>query len=333
MMELVAPAGSFPAFKAALEAGANTVYVGFKDATNARHFAGLNFSDDQLARARALATGKSVKLYVAINTYPQARNWQQWTSAVDKAVALGADALILADTGLLAYAADNYPAMHLHLSVQASATNSLALKFYADNFAIKRAVLPRVLTLEQVATLCEHSPVDLEVFGFGSLCIMAEGRCVLSSYLTSESPNNSGACSPAKYVRWEESADGSRLSRLNNVLIDKYAPGEPASYPTLCKGRFRVGDKVYHTLEEPTSLSTLQLIPQLAKMGVKAIKIEGRQRSPVYVRQVVRVWRAALDAYVAQGEAFVPDPSWIESLDTVAEGSQTSLGAYSRPWQ
>lgn len=332
-LELVAPAGNFPAFKAAVEAGADTVYVGFKDETNARHFAGLNFDDRQLAKARQLALAKRVKLYVAINTYPQADRWQRWTAAVDRAVDLGADALIMADTGLLAYAAENHPQTTLHLSVQASATNLPALQFYASQFGIKRAVLPRVLSLEQVAALCAQSPVDLEVFGFGSLCIMAEGRCVLSSYLTSQSPNNSGVCSPASYVRWEEQGQGVRNSRLNNVLIDRYGEHEAASYPTLCKGRFAVADHTYHALEQPTSLSTLAIIPQLAAMGVKAVKIEGRQRSPAYVSQVIRVWRAALDSFQQMGDQFAPQAQWLTALDSVSEGAQTSLGAYSRPWQ
>ncbi|TVZ41450.1 putative protease [Alteromonadaceae bacterium 2753L.S.0a.02] len=332
MMELVAPAGNYPAFKAAVAAGADTIYIGFKDETNARHFAGLNFNDRQLQKARDHAQQHHKKIYVAINTYPQPERWHKWTSAVDRAAELGARAVILADIGLLDYAAQKYPQLALHLSVQTSATNIESLRFYAENFGVKRAVLPRVLALKQVAALCENSPVDLEVFGFGSLCIMAEGRCVLSSYLTSESPNNFGACSPASYVRWEEH-DSVRDSRLNGVLIDRYQADEPASYPTLCKGRFRVAENTYHALEQPTSLSTLALIPELSRMGVRAIKIEGRQRSPAYVSQVVSVWRQALDRFKQQPEAFTPEANWLEILNSVSEGAQTSLGAYSRPWQ
>lgn len=331
-MELVAPAGNLPALKAAVENGADTVYLGFKDATNARHFAGLNFNDRQLEKGAAITRDAGVKLYVAINTYPQPKGWQNWTDAVKRAVDLGADALIMADTGLLAYAAERYPGLNLHLSVQASATNVEALKLYASQFGVTRAVLPRVLSLAQVEWLCQHSPIDLEVFGFGSLCIMAEGRCVLSSYLTSESPNTCGACSPASYVRWQEQGSR-RQSRLNNVLIDCYEEHEVASYPTLCKGRFQVGDKRYHALEQPTSLSTLALIPQLAAMGIRAIKLEGRQRSPSYVAQVVQVWRAALDDFQQRGDAFAPTADWLAQLDALSEGAQTSLGAYSRPWQ
>ncbi|WP_350645755.1 U32 family peptidase, partial [Pseudoalteromonas sp. G24-MNA-CIBAN-0072] len=112
--------------------------------------------------------------------------------------------------------------------------------------------------------------------------IMAEGRCYLSSYMTGESPNTAGVCSPAKFVRWEQDND-MLTSRLNGVLIDRFAPTEQAGYPTLCKGRFKVNDHTYHALEEPTSLNTLALLPQLLNLNIASVKIEGRQRSPAYV--------------------------------------------------
>src|SRR5690606_35196833 len=126
--------------------------------------------------------------------------------------------------------------------VQASATNVESLHFYQQNFGVRRVVLPRVLSIRQVAQLAARSPIELEVFAFGSLCIMAEGRCYLSSYLTDQSPNTCGACSPAQFVRWEETDSGLE-SRLNEVLIDRYQAGEKAGYPTLCKGRFEVAGK------------------------------------------------------------------------------------------
>ncbi len=331
-MELVCPAGSLPALKAAVDNGADAVYIGFKDDTNARHFAGLNFNDRKAKAALEYVRANKVKLFVAINTYPQPHSWSRWQAAVDQAADLQADAVIIADMGVLDYARERYPDLNLHLSVQGSATNVEALAFYKNNFGIKRAVLPRVLSLAQVKQVAAASPVDLEVFGFGSLCIMAEGRCHLSSYVTPESPNTCGACSPASAVRWSETDKG-RESRLNNVLIDRFSEGENAGYPTLCKGRFQVEGQTFNALEEPTSLNTLQLIPQLDDIGIKAIKIEGRQRSPAYVEQVVRVWREALDNYEKIGSNFVTRGEWLDALANVSEGSQTTLGAYSRPWQ
>jgi O2-independent ubiquinone biosynthesis protein UbiU len=331
--ELVCPAGSLPALKAAVDNGANCVYLGLRDATNARNFAGLNFDEAAIANGVQYAHQRGCKVFMALNTYPQAGNPQLWREAMDKAVALGVDAVILADPGLMQYAKSAHPNLRLHLSVQGSATNYEAINFYREQFGIVRAVLPRVLSLTQVQQVIEKTPVEIEVFGFGSLCVMVEGRCALSSYVTGESPNTFGVCSPPKAVRWQETPQG-RESRLNGVLIDRYAPGENAGYPTLCKGRFNAGDEEsYYAIEEPTSLNTLELLPQLFKMGVRAFKIEGRQRSPAYVAQVTRVWREAIDQCFANSHRYSPKPAWMASLDQVAEGQQHTLGAYHRPWK
>lgn len=332
-MELVCPAGSLPALHAAVDSGANAVYLGFRDDTNARHFAGLNFADEgALAEGIAYARSRGCRVFVAINTYAQPQGFTRWQAAVDRAGRLGVDALILADPGVMAYAREHWPEIPLHLSVQASATNLAALQFYAHLFGVRRAVLPRVLSLKQIEQIAAVSPIELEVFGFGSLCIMAEGRCHLSSYLTDQSPNTCGACSPAHAVRWQEGPQGLE-SRLNGVLIDRFSPGERAGYPTLCKGRFNVQGKTYHAIEEPVSLNTLELIPALDRIGIKAIKLEGRQRSPAYVRTVVSVWRQALDSYARQPDEFRIKPRWQAELASVSEGSQTTLGAYHRAWQ
>ena len=331
--ELVCPAGSLPALKAAVDNGASCVYLGLRDATNARNFAGLNFDEAAIANGIRYAHERGCKVFMALNTYPQAANPAPWRAAMDKAVDLGVDAVILADPGLMQYAVQRHPQLRLHLSVQGSATNHEAINFYHRRFGISRAVLPRVLSLEQVRLLVQKTPVEIEVFGFGSLCVMVEGRCALSSYVTGESPNTHGVCSPAKAVRWQETPRGLE-SRLNGVLIDRYGPGENAGYPTLCKGRFDVGDeRSYYALEEPTSLNTLELLPQLIQMGVRAFKIEGRQRSPAYVAQVTRVWREAIDHCLAQGHLYTPKSAWMASLDQVAEGQQHTLGAYHRPWK
>jgi|ETNmetMinimDraft_12_1059888.scaffolds.fasta_scaffold20535_2 putative protease len=329
-MELVCPAGNIPALKAAVEAGADAVYIGFKDDTNARSFAGLNFSGTKANKAVQLAHSKGTKLFVAINTFPQAQRWQTWQYAADQAADLGVDAIIAADIAVLDYISERHPNINLHLSVQGSATNREALAFYEQQFGIRRAVLPRVLSMAQLSHLSQTSPVELEVFGFGSLCIMAEGRCYLSSYLTDQSPNTGGVCSPAKDVEWV-STDQGQDTYLNGVLIDRFQAHEKAGYPTLCKGRFQAGEHTYHALEEPTSLNTLNLLPDLMQMGISAIKIEGRQRSPAYIAQVADIWRQAIDN-ASQGIKQQPK-HWNNSLAALSEGHQTTLGAYHRPWQ
>lgn len=331
--ELVCPAGSLPALKAAIDAGADCVYMGLRDATNARNFAGLNFDRAAIETGIRYAHERGRKVLMAINTYPQASHADPWRAGIDQAAALGIDAVIVADPGLLRYAARHHPGLRLHLSVQGSATNYEAINFYREQFGIQRAVLPRVLSLEQVRQLVQRTPVEIEVFGFGSLCVMVEGRCQLSSYVTGESPNTHGVCSPARAVRWQDTPAGME-ARLGGVLIDRYAEGEKAGYPTLCKGRFDVaGDSNYYAIEEPTSLNTLELLPQLAAIGVRAVKIEGRQRSPAYVAQVTRVWREAIDHHAALGHRYAVKTAWMAGLDQVAEGQQHTLGAYHRPWK
>lgn len=330
--QLVCPAGSLPSLKAAIDHGADCVYLGFRDATNARNFAGLNFDAAAIAEGIRYAHDRGRQVYLALNTYPQPDAWQAWREAMDRAAGSGVDAVIVADPGLMAYAASKHPHVRLHLSVQGSATNHEAINFYYERFGIQRAVLPRVLSMAQVEQVTENTPVEIEVFAFGSLCVMVEGRCALSSYTTGESPNTHGVCSPARHVRWQQTPRGLE-SRLNGVLIDRYADGENAGYPTLCKGRFDVAGENYYALEEPTSLNTLELLPKLISMGVKAVKIEGRQRSPAYVAQVTKVWRQAIDHARTNAARYSVHPSWSAELAKVAEGQQQTLGAYHRPWK
>lgn len=331
-LELVCPAGSMPALKAAVDNGADCVYIGLRGNTNARAFAGLNFDAAGAKEAVRYAHARGKKVFLALNTFPQADNWQHWQQAVDHAAESGVDAVILADAGLMRYASRTYPNLRLHLSVQGSATNYEAINFYHEHFGIQRAVLPRVLSLQQVEQVVEHTPVELELFGFGGLCVMVEGRCVLSSYITGESPNTAGVCSPAKAVRWEQTPKGLE-SRLNGVLLDRYSADENAGYPTLCKGRFEVNDETYYAIEEPVSLNTLELIPEMMRIGISAVKIEGRQRSPVYVEQVTRVWRAAIDSATKNADDYAVSPAWMNQLNKLAEGQHHTLGAYHRPWK
>lgn len=331
-MELLCPAGNMPALKAAIGAGADAVYIGLRGDTNARHFAGLNFDPAGLKAAAREVHRWGRRLHLAINTFAHPNDWPAWCQAVDLAVEAGADVLIIADIAVLSYAAETYPQVERHLSVQASATNLAAMDFYRQCYGVSRAVLPRVLSMQQVAALARGTDIELEVFAFGSLCIMAEGRCYLSSYMTGESPNNYGACSPARHVRWEE-REGELEARLNGYLIDRFAPHENAGYPTLCKGRFEVGDDRYHALEEPTSLNTLALLPELHRQGISAVKIEGRQRSPAYVRQVTQVWRRAIDRLLVDPGQYMVQEEWDRTLAGLSEGSQTTLGAYHRSWR
>jgi len=325
-MEIVCPAGTPAALRAAVKAGAHTVYCGFNDETNARNFPGLNFDRDEMREGVAFAHGHGAKVLVAINTFPRAGDEAIWHRAVADAESSGVDAVILADIGLLAHTARNHPGLRRHLSVQAAAANADVINLYASEFGIKRVVLPRVLSVPEIAAINAETKVETEVFVFGGLCVMAEGRCSLSSYATGLSPNMNGVCSPASHVEYKDDK-GVLDAKLGGFTIHRVGKSDSAPYPTLCKGCFSAGEKTGHLFEDPVSLNAEQLMPQLQKAGVTALKIEGRQRSRSYVAQVVRNFRAAVDAL----EAGQPMPAGM--LTQLSEGQATTTGAYKKTWR
>lgn len=325
-LELVCPAGTPAALRTAVEAGADSVYCGFNDETNARNFPGLNFSRDEMQAAIAYAHSRGARVLVAINTFPRAGALALWQEAVDDAASLRADALILADLGLLAYAAERHPDVRRHLSVQAAATNADAIRFYVEAFGVKRVVLPRVLTVQEIAAINAEVTCETEVFVFGGLCVMAEGRCSLSSYATGRSPNMHGVCSPASHVRYREEA-AALVSRLGDFTIDRVPAGSAAPYPTLCKGCFAAGGYRGHVFEDPVSLDAATFLGEIAGAGVTALKIEGRQRSLAYTREVVASFRRAVDA-VAAGKTVAAG-----ELRRLTEGQATTTGAYRKAWR
>ncbi len=326
-LELVCPAGTPAALRAAITAGADTVYCGFRDCTNARNYPGLNFDRKEMIEGVAYAHARGRQVLVAINTFPRAGDEEPWHRAVDAAAEAGADAVILADIGVLDYATRHHPKLRRHLSVQASAANPMSIMFYRDNFDIKRVVLPRVLSIEDVAALIEQTGIDTEVFAFGSVGPMSEGRCFLSSYMTGISPTSEGACAPASHVVYKEDG-GCMKSYLGNVALNEFAKDEPAAYPTPCKGRYVTHGRASYLFEEPIGLNAIDILPQLKAAGVTALKIEGRQRSRAYVAQVVGTFRKARDD-LAGGAVSVA----ANDLKSVAEGGHETFGAYKTGWR
>lgn len=326
MVELVCPAGTPSALHGAVEAGAHTVYCGFADETNARNFPGLNFGREEMAEAIRFAHSRGSKVLIAINTFPKAGAEDTWHHAIRDAYRFHADAVILADIGLLDHASRNYPDLRLHLSVQAAAANADAVNLYAREFGVKRVVLPRVLTVEEISAINSETDVETEVFVFGGLCVMAEGRCSLSSYVSGKSPNMNGVCSPASHVAYANSS-ANHEARLGGILIHRTPRGRPVPYPTLCKGCFTSGNETGHLFEDPASLDATTLIPKLIKAGVTALKIEGRQRSKAYVQEVVKSFRAIVDA-VEGGRPIPPN-----QLAKLTEGNAATTGAYAKTWR
>lgn len=328
-MELVCPAGNPAALRAAVEAGADAAYVGFRDETNARNFPGLNFSPEELRDGVRLAQASGCKVYVAINTFPRARAEKIWRRAVTKAADFGADAVILADIGLIEYTARRFPKLRIHLSVQAGASHAEAIAFYAEAFGVRRVVLPRMLTVADIASLNRVINVETETFAYSVMCPMAEGRCALSAYVTGESANAAGVCSPTSQVRYDREGNDV-VTRLGGSMINRFGPDETAGYPTLCKGRFVANGAASYLFEEPASLNTVAILRDLKAAGVTALKIEGRQRGRAYIAKVVASFRTLLNA-LEHGEEM--PAAAIQSLDQTAEGRRVSTGAYERRWR
>lgn len=322
--ELVCPAGTPASLRTAIDAGAGSVYCGFQNATNARNFAGLNFTPEELEKSVAYAHDKGGKVMLAINTFPPAGQFELWKNAVDIGMKTGVDAFIVADIGVAEYLMRKYPDARLHLSVQAAASSIEAILYYCREFNVKRVVLPRILTVEEISALNAEIPCELETFIFGNHGLMVEGRCSLSNYVTGVSTNMDGACSPAAFVKYEEDTQGNLSTRLNGCVIDCFSCGEKAGYPTVCKGRYHAPPRkeAYYAFEEPISLNLAGLLPDLMKAGVSALKIEGRQRSKAYVHKVVSSFAGAIEDIMAGREAD------LSSLIALTEGNKQTQGAF-----
>lgn len=328
--ELVCPAGTPAAFRTAVDAGADAVYCGLQNATNARNFPGLNFTADELAGSIANARNGRTKVLLAVNTFPPAGKLELWRDAIDLGAGLGVDAFIVADIGVAEYAASAYPDTRLHLSVQAAASSPEAIRYYCGEFGVRRVVLPRILTVAEIRALKSEIPCEIETFIFGNHGLMVEGRCSLTNYVTGLSTNMDGVCSPAADVHYERAPDGSVTTKLGEYAIDCFGENEQAGYPTICKGRYLapVREEAYYAFEEPVSLNLAALLPELIDAGVDAFKIEGRQRSRAYVRNVVSNFRKAIDATASGGTAPLAD------LIALSEGQKQTEGAFkTKKWR
>lgn len=328
--ELVCPAGTPAALRTAVDAGADAVYCGFRNATNARNFPGLNFTPGELAEAVAYAHRHGSKVLLALNTYPPAGKTALWREAAETGARLGVDAFIVADMGVADHIARTHPGTRLHLSVQAAASSPEAIRYYCESFGVRRVVLPRILTIPEIRAIRKEIPCEIETFVFGNHGLMVEGRCSLTNYVTGQSTNMDGVCSPASDVEYVRSADGSMSSCLGGVTIDRFAPDEKAGYPTICKGRYLVPHRAegYYAFEEPVSLNLARMLPELVAAGVHAFKIEGRQRSKSYVRSVVAAFRRAVDDIRAGA---TPD---LADLVALTEGQKETQGAFrTKKWR
>lgn len=329
-VEICAPAGNLPSLKAAVDRGADAVYMGFSGDTNLRNFPGLNLTEDEVYKAIQYAHSKDKKVFITVNSYPQEKELSPACHAVDMAFRFGADAVIASDIAVLAYIKDRYPGKRIHLSVQASASNVEAIEFYRRHFGIKRVVLPRVLTIDEIRSLKSRTDVEIEVFALGLLCINSEGQCFLSSYITSESINTYGACSHPKFIDFVQNDEEGVLKVVSKgILLNQYSSMEEVAYPTPCKGRYfnKATGQLNYAIQDPESLNVLEILPEIIRAGVDSIKIEGRQRSRSYVEKVVSTFREAVDRYYEKGSSKIGIPQE-ESLQSLFEGLAPSHGCY-----
>ncbi len=253
--EILAPAGNAACALAAYDAGADAVYAGLPR-FNARE-RGENFDLDSMGRLAAYARANHRKLYVTRNTLIKETELDDAAAMLAEVAKIGPDAVIVQDLGILRLAREYFPELTLHASTQMGVHNRPGLEM-ASRLGIKRVILERQLTLDEIAGLCEDSPVELEVFVHGALCCSLSGQCLLSSWLGGASGNRGKCKQPCRRRFYRPEGNGFFFS---------------------------TGD-----------LCALEMVRGLTRLGVASFKIEGRLRQPDYVHNAVRAYRSMVDA-------------------------------------
>lgn len=263
--ELLAPAGSFPSLVAAVNARADSVYFGLKEGMNMRTSA-KNFTISDLPKMKEICKSKKVKMYLTLNTIV----YDNEISKVEKIIKEAKkyiDAVICWDLSIIELC-KKYK-VPFHVSTQASVANVSAAKFY-KKLGAERIVLARELNLEQIKKIAKV--IDVECFCHGAMCVSVSGRCFTSQFLFGKSANRGECLQPCRRAYSVKDEEGKELKLEGNTVM---------SAKDLC---------------------TLEFIEEMKKAGVKAFKIEGRNREPEYVDKVVRVYRKALDKTLSQKE-------------------------------
>jgi putative protease len=268
--ELLAPCGDMEKLNTAIHFGADAVYLGGKD-FGLRAYAG-NFDREEMELAVRLAHGKNRKVYVTLNIFPNNRDFKSIPAYVERLSAIGADAVIVSDPGVLGVVKKAAPGMDIHLSTQANVTNAYSAVFWAEQ-GVKRIVLAREISIDEIKEIRRALPphTELECFVHGAMCISYSGRCLLSNYLSGRNANR-GECVQA--CRWEY--EFSEKSRQNMMLT----MGEDG------RGAYIMNSR---------DLNMLSHLSKLIDAGVTSFKIEGRMKSEFYVGSVVNAYRRALD--------------------------------------
>ncbi|MHB8841094.1 MAG: DUF3656 domain-containing U32 family peptidase [Candidatus Aquicultor sp.] len=285
-LELLAPAGNRTAFDAALNSGADAIYLGVEK-FSARRQAG-NFTIDELRDAVRDAHLRGTKVYVAFNTIISDEELPSAVESLAEINNAGADSVIIQDWGVFKLVKQLLPEMRVHASTQMNTHNVEMVKFLEEQGA-NRITLARELSIGEIAETCGSTTVEIETFIHGALCFSYSGQCLFSSMVGNRSGNR-GMCPQACRLGYSLSVAGSREE----------------VWPT-------PGKHVLSTKD----LSGIKLIPELAKAGVKALKIEGRMKSPEYVATVVRVYRNAIDRYLRDPDSYAVSDEEINELKEV----------------
>jgi len=290
-VELLAPAGDLEKLKTALDFGADAVYAGGNQ-FSLRAFA-ANFPLADLAKARELTLARNKKFYLTLNAYLLPDEIEAFGRYLDDLRSLDIDAYIVSDPGVLALLRDLDPDRPIHLSTQANTTNPMAIRFWQQQ-GVARINLARELTLEEIRRISSDCKVELETFIHGSLCVAYSGRCLLSAAMTGRSANR-GACTHP--CRWQY------------TVQEESRPGQHFPIEEDARGTYLFNSR---------DLCLIEFLPELIQAGVTALKIEGRMKSRYYVGAVTRIYRAALDLYLADPPGYRYDPAWLDELEKVS---------------
>lgn len=320
--ELLAPAGDRERLNAALQYGADAVYLA--GPAFGMRTAPANFSQQELRDAVADAHRRRVKVYVTCNILPRNEEMRQLPAFLEEWQDMGVDALIIADLGVMALAQRYAPRCALHVSTQFGVVNSETAARLHDMGAA-RAVLARELSMEEIADIRAHTPkeLELEAFVHGAMCMSYSGRCMLSAYLNGRDGNRGDCTQPC---RW------------SYQLIEPHRPDRPFTVVEDSQGTY---------LFNAHDLNMIEHLPELARAGVSSFKIEGRAKAAYYVAVITNAYRAALDGWEASGFAPGYQPSaWVvEEPNRVSHRpygtgfyygqphQNTASGGYIRDWE
>ena len=289
-IELLAPAGDRSKLEMAIAYGADAVYLGSQQFSLRAQ--SRNFTSDDLRSAIAYAHARAVKVYVAANILAHPGDLPGIRTLLRELQDIRPDALIISDPGVLALARAEAPDIPLHISTQASVTNSETARFWASQGA-SRIILARELSLAEIATIRADLPahIELEAFVHGAMCMAYSGRCLLSNFLVGRSANQ-GEC--AQSCRWEYE------------IREVKRPDQPLLLTEDDRGTYLMNAK---------DLCMIEHIPALAAAGLQSFKIEGRVKSAFYVATVVKAYREALDRYLADPLHYTTDTRWLQDLE------------------